>query len=75
MKLGVSVSALFGCLWNPFPPPGLSSLDVRICAWPDCSLLCHIWLVSLGGLLFSEGKWCGVNLEERGGDGERLGGL
>lgn len=34
----------------------LSNLDAIVCAWPYCSLLYHVWLTSLGGLLFSEGR-------------------
>jgi hypothetical protein len=33
-------------------------------------MLCHAWLLSLGGLFLSEGKWRGVELEERGDCGE-----
>jgi hypothetical protein len=42
-------------------------------AWPYCGLLCGIWLLSLGGLLFSEGRWEGVGvgkLGERGNGGK-----
>jgi hypothetical protein len=35
-----------------------------------CILFCHGWLLSLGGLLFSEGKHQGVDIRERGGGGE-----
>lgn len=33
-----------------------SGPDVMVCALSYCTLLCCVWLVSLGGLLFSEGK-------------------
>ena len=49
----------------------LSSLDVMVCAWSYCSLLCHVWLVSLNGLLWVEGREGVVDLGERrcmGGD-------
>lgn len=45
-------------LWDPFPPAQLSplsSLNVVACAWNYCSLLRPVWLISLGGLLYSEG--------------------
>jgi hypothetical protein len=32
---------------------------MRVFAWSYCNLLCHDWLISLGGLCFSEGKWRG----------------
>lgn len=31
----------------------LYSLDMRVCAWYYCILLCHVWVMSLGDLLFS----------------------
>jgi hypothetical protein len=31
----------------------LFSLDIRVYDWIDCILLCHVWLISLGGLFFS----------------------
>jgi hypothetical protein len=30
---------------------------MRVCAQLYNNLLCHVELISLGGLLFSEGKW------------------
>ena len=37
------------------------TLDMRVCVWSYCILLCHVWLMSLGGLIFSgvrlEGEW------------------
>lgn len=39
-----------------------------------CSLLCCIWLISLEGLLFYEGRGRRVDLGEKGGIRERLGG-
>lgn len=51
----------------------LSSLDVMVCAWSYYSLVCHVHLMSLGDLLFSEGRWeLGIEKEERLGVGERL---
>lgn len=32
-----------------------SSVCVCVCAWSYCSLLWYVWLMSLGGLVFSEG--------------------
>ena len=37
----------------------LSNLDMMICAWSYCCLLCNVCLMSLGGLLFSEGGRAG----------------
>lgn len=44
-----------------------SSLDERVCAWSYCSLLCQVWMLFLGGLLFSGGRWrgCGSAGEKR----------
>jgi hypothetical protein len=44
-----------------------SSLDVMVCAWSYCSCLCSVWLMSRGGLLFSEGRqrWGGSGREGR----------
>jgi hypothetical protein len=33
--------------------------DMMVCAWSYCSLLCYVWLMSLGVLLFCEGSWRG----------------
>ena len=33
------------------------SLDTMVCDLFDFNLLFCVWLLSLGGLLFSEGKW------------------
>ena len=58
----------FSSYWLPFPAlmwwhvPGL-----------NCNLLCLIWWLSLGGILFSEGRWKDGSLERRvggGGSGE-----
>lgn len=46
----------------------LSSLDVMLCAWSYCSLLYCVWLMSLGGLFFSEGI-----RDRSGGEGRRRG--
>ena len=35
----------------------LSSFDMRVYSLFYCILLCCVWLISLGDLLFSEGKW------------------
>lgn len=42
-------------LLGPFSFVALFSLDVMIWAWSHCSLLCYIWLISLEGMIFSEG--------------------
>lgn len=43
-------------------------LGMRICAQSYCNLLHHVWLISLGGQLFSKGKWrmCGSGKESAG---------
>lgn len=41
---------------------------MRVCAWPYCNLLCHVLLISLGGLFFSDGK------QRRGSGGGEEGG-
>lgn len=45
--------------------PAFSSFDVRGRAWSSCSLLCHIWLLFLEGLLLSGARgdlqlWCNL---------------
>jgi hypothetical protein len=32
------------------------NLDVMVCAWSYCTLLCCVWLMFLGGLLLSKTK-------------------
>jgi hypothetical protein len=62
-----------GCLWLLFLLVGrlssyrasFSCLDVMLCSWSYCSLLCCDCLMSLGGLLFSEGRW-GMDVREEG---------
>lgn len=48
---------------------------MRVCACFYCNLLCCAQLIFLGGLLFSEEKWKGVNLGQMGGEvgGEEFG--
>ena len=43
----------------------LSTLKTRAFSLSYCILFCHVWLLSLGGLLFLKRK--GLDLEERGG--------
>lgn len=38
----------FSSFWAALP-----TLDIRVCAWSYCILLCSVLLMSLGGLLFS----------------------
>jgi hypothetical protein len=48
-----SVLSLTFCLVvGPFFWVALSSLDVMVGAWSYWSLLCHVWIMSLGGLFF-----------------------
>lgn len=47
---------------------------MRAFAYSYCNFLCHVWLLSLAGTLFSEGKQGGVDLVERAG-GWVLGGV
>ena len=44
---------------------------MRVCAYSYCILLYYVWLISLRGLLFSEGKWrsSGSGGEGRSGAG------
>lgn len=39
-----------------------------VCACSYCRLLCHIWLMSLEGLLFSEERQTGHGSGEEGGE-------
>lgn len=48
----------------------LSNLDMMICAWSYCRLLCNVCLMSLGGLLFSEGGRGGGGSGEKGREGK-----
>lgn len=65
---------LFCLLLGPFPFYWVtsSSLDVRLCAWSYWSLLWHISLMSLGNLLFSEGRWMEGGSGGKEVEGERL---
>ena len=63
--LGVSL-ALLPALGTLFLLLGfLPNLDTWISALSYCILLCHVCLLSLGGLLFSERKWKGSGEEWR----------
>lgn len=44
-----------------------SSFRVMAFALSYCILSCCFWLLSLGGLLFSDGRWWRVDPVERGG--------
>lgn len=44
-----------------------SSLYVMVRAWSYRSMFCPFWLMPLGGLLFSEERWKGLDLQDRGG--------
>lgn len=44
----------------------MSGLDVMAYAWSYYNLLCGVWLMPLGGLLFSEGKRTRTREEARG---------
>lgn len=46
---------------------------MKVCAQLYCSLLGYVWLMSLGDMLFSEGKWKGESGERGGSVGEGLG--
>ena len=57
--VGASVSLiLLPASWESFALywVTLSSLDMWAFAVSYCTLFCYVWLLSLGGLLFSEGK-------------------
>lgn len=62
------ISDSFACFWDIFPPTGLMSsrLYMKVCGQSYCNLLGHVWWISLGDLLFSEGNGWGVCLGKRG---------
>jgi hypothetical protein len=64
---GLSLTLLlaFGTLSHSWVT--LPSLNRRRCAQFYCNLICQGWLISMGGLSFSEEKW-----RAWGGDGEGL---
>lgn len=66
----VTLLPVFGTLYFLLGCP--SSLDRRVCASSYCIFLCRVWLLSLGSLLCSEGKWRKSGSE---GEGERLKGM
>jgi hypothetical protein len=63
---GLSLTLAY--LKDPFSSSwvALSSLDLMERVWSCCSLLCRVWLMSLEGLLVSQGR----GGEGRGGEGE-----
>jgi hypothetical protein len=71
--VGLSLTILHICGTFPSCWVALSCLDVRVCALSYRNLLCHIWLISLGALLFSEGMqrgWIWSSGDVRGRDSE-----
>lgn len=78
---GTPNSASGRCLWlfcqllGPFSSywVALPSLDMRVTAWSYCILLCHVWLMSLGDLLFSGGEKRRKRICEGGGNGRGRG--
>lgn len=56
---------------RPFPPYWASSLNRRGGALSYDNFICHVFLLSLGGLLFSKGKE-GVDVKNRGSYREGL---
>jgi hypothetical protein len=70
-KLGSQqVSDSFACSWDSLPPVGLlCSANMRVFTLSNCIMYCLVWLLSLGELLFSEGKWkrSGVGRDGRWG--------
>lgn len=56
------LSGLFSSCWVV-----LSSPSVEALALSSCFLFCCVWLLSLGGLLVSEGKWKGSGSGEEWG--------
>lgn len=70
-----TVSDRFACPWDSFHyTVALFYNNVKGGACSYCNLICHVWLVSLGCLPFSEGKGGGVNLGEGEDEREGLGG-
>lgn len=63
----MTLFCLFLGLFSSFRA-ALHSLDVKVCAWYHCILLCHVKLMSLGSLLFSGGD------RVRSASGERTSG-
>lgn len=69
----MSLSCLLALGTSPAPLCCLVPLlSVRAFALFNCILFCLLWLLSLIGLLFSEGRQKGV-MGERGGRGELRG--
>lgn len=57
----------FVCFGNPFPPTEWLHLDFMRRFVPSlCILFCHVWLMSLGDLLSSEGRLRGNGSGEEG---------
>ena len=50
-----------------------SSLNMKGCTYSCYNLICYVWLISQGGLPFSEEKGGRVDLEREGGVGKGLG--
>ena len=67
--MGVGLCLTLSPALGTLPPTGLprSAVYKGICH-SCCIFLGHVWYITLGGLLFSEGKW------RRNGSGERGGG-
>lgn len=76
VTVGIGVSLTLACSWDSsFYWVALANLHIRSFVLSYCILFCCVWLLSLGGLFFSEGKWgWEVNLGERESVGE-LGGV
>lgn len=56
---GKSVSVSFACSWDPLSPAGLPCPALMWGCVSYLTAFCYatFWLISQGGLLFSEGKW------------------
>lgn len=68
-------SDTFASVWDPFPPIGLPRPAVRWGHVPRLIVTCYamFWLILMGGLLFSEGKWRSYGSGGRREVRERLG--
>lgn len=69
LTVGARILWTFCLLLALFPSCWVASLslDGRACAWYYYNLVCYVWSISMGGLLFSGwGTGREVDLEERG---------
>ena len=51
---------LFASFWDPFPPTGLPRPALIKVEVPSLFTTCHVWMISMEGLFFSEQNGEGV---------------